>query len=183
MDFLPHLLSGLMFVAFLVVWGSTNHYRLKSYLKLIGTSGKMRILFSLVLVAQLFVRTLPRLPESLQFKGMDFVGVVLAFLGMALAVWAKLTMKKSWGAPGQHDPQMQPELVTSGPFHFSRNPIYVGLFLFLIGFELGMESWLILAAVPVAVIINRAVMKEEKRLEEIFGEKYQENFRRVRRYL
>ena len=123
-------LLGLMIVAIISVWWSTNYYPLKTYLRMIGVNGKLRLMPTVILVAQLFMPSLLRLPESLRLGGMDMVGAMLAFLGMALAVWAKLTMKKNWGVPGQDDPQMQPELVTSGPFRISRNPIYVGLFLF-----------------------------------------------------
>lgn len=113
----------------------------------------------------------------------SMIGLLLFFLGVTLASWAKRTMQKNWGEPGQHDITRQNTLVTAGPFTFSRNPIYVGLLLVYLGFEFTLGSWLAVGTIPLAIIIHRAVNKEETLLTKHFGATYRAYKKRVPRYV
>jgi protein-S-isoprenylcysteine O-methyltransferase Ste14 len=45
-------------------------------------------------------------------------------LGLGFAIWARVHIGRNWGTPmTQKD---EPELVTSGPYHLVRHPIYSG---------------------------------------------------------
>ena len=70
-----------------------------------------------------------------------FSGIIILWCGIILAAWAKIVMKTNWGRPGQHDIRKQHTLVTGGPFGYTRNPIYLGLILVFLGFELAMQSY------------------------------------------
>src|SRR5687768_7632847 len=77
------------------------------------------------------------------------------------------------------------QLVTGGPYRFTRNPMYVGMVLLLIGVAtmLGtLTPWLV---IPLFAwwIDRRFVRQEEVMLEERFGEPYREFKRRVRRWI
>ena len=53
------------------------------------------------------------------------IGLVLFALGLAFAIWARVHIGRNWGTPmTQKD---EPELVTSGPYHLVRHPIYAGI--------------------------------------------------------
>jgi len=76
------------------------------------------------------------------------------------------------------------KLVTSGMFAISRNPIYVCFLTFFTGLFLIHHNIVILAAVVVfALAIHRQVLREEKFLSSLHGEKYDEYCKKVRRYL
>ena len=76
-------------------------------------------------------------------------------------------------------------LVTDGVFAFSRNPIYLGMTVGLLGLFLALGSLSPLAVVPpfVYVIRTRFIAVEEQMLEAAFGEAYRDYRARVRRWL
>ncbi len=76
-------------------------------------------------------------------------------------------------------------LVTSGPFRFSRNPLYVSLVATLAAFGVLLGSaWYVLTAALLAVALDRLVIRqEEQRLHELFGREYADYVARVRRWL
>src|SRR5262249_31927742 len=76
-------------------------------------------------------------------------------------------------------------IVESGPYRFTRNPIYLGMFLGLIGLALAFDNlWLLMMLVPFAPVIHYgAVAREESYLERKFGDAYRGYRSRVRRWL
>lgn len=112
-----------------------------------------------------------------------YAGNALFFIGIILASWAKFIMGRNWGEPGQHDIKRQHDLVTSGPFAISRNPIYVGLLLIFFGFELTVSSWFVVGIIPVGYLIYTVVKKEELLLDNHFGKTYVTYKKRVPRFL
>ena len=91
------------------------------------------------------IRIQPFGPYALEFAR---AGVTLAYVGLAFAIWARVTLGRSWGMPmSLHD---NPELVTSGPYRFVRHPIYTGLSAMLIGTALVYP----LAVVPCVAMIS-----------------------------
>jgi len=98
------------------------------------------------------------------------VGLALFLLGLGLAVWARLYIGRNWGTPMSH--KNEPELVTTGPYHRIRHPIYTGLILALIGTALA-TTWygLIVAAVLAGFFIYSAT-REEAYLTGQFPDSY-----------
>jgi len=123
---------------------------------------------------------LPFLPDDLQ-KG--FLGVSVFVLALALLAWAIVTMT---GA-GSNVPTNRPTttIVESGPYRFTRNPIYLGMVLGLIGLGIAFDSlWLLIALLPFALVIRYGVVaREEAYLERKFGDVYRGYRSRVRRWL
>ena len=76
-------------------------------------------------------------------------------------------------------------LVTSGPFRVSRNPLYVSLVVTLAAFAVLLDSaWYALMAGLLGAALDRFVIREEeRRLHELFGREYAEYAARVRRWL
>jgi protein-S-isoprenylcysteine O-methyltransferase Ste14 len=76
-------------------------------------------------------------------------------------------------------------LVTSGPYRFTRNPMYLGMaFLYVaLAFALGV-IWALAILPAVVVIVDRFVIaREEPYLERKFGQAYRDYKARVRRWL
>ena len=76
-------------------------------------------------------------------------------------------------------------IVTSGPFRFTRNPLYVSLTLLYLGLTLAFNTWWgIVGLIPLLVVMHYGVvLREERYLEQKFGEMYRQYRSKVRRYL
>jgi protein-S-isoprenylcysteine O-methyltransferase Ste14 len=76
-------------------------------------------------------------------------------------------------------------LVTSGIHGWSRNPIYVGMFLLYAGIGIAARSpWILIFTLPIAITIRYGVVaREEAYLERRFGDAYRDYKSRVRRWL
>jgi protein-S-isoprenylcysteine O-methyltransferase Ste14 len=75
-------------------------------------------------------------------------------------------------------------LVTSGPYAVSRNPMYLGWALLQVGAGLVRGSRWMIAAVPVAAaFVHRDVRREERTLEDAFGDEFRRYRAAVPRYL
>ena len=77
------------------------------------------------------------------------------------------------------------ELVTSGPYQFSRNPMYVGLTLIYLGEAAVLDQlWPLLPLFAVLAYLDKVVIPyEESRLRATFGQEYERYGARVRRWV
>jgi protein-S-isoprenylcysteine O-methyltransferase Ste14 len=84
-------------------------------------------------------------------------------------------------------PSNQPvrALVTTGIHAWSRNPIYVGMFLLYAGIGVAaLSPWVLVLALPLLIILHYVVVaREEAYLERRFGDSYRDYKARVRRWL
>lgn len=134
-------------------------------------SRELRIRAVIVVAAILLVR-------SGAFRGHDHntdpwrtgIGLVLFALGLGFAIWARLHIGRNWGTPmTQKD---EPELVTSGPYHLVRHPIYSGILVAGAGTALALD-WLWLTAVALAgVYFLYSAIVEERYMTEQFPDYY-----------
>jgi protein-S-isoprenylcysteine O-methyltransferase Ste14 len=110
-------------------------------------------------------------------------GATVFGLALALFIWAIVTMTRA----GSNVPTNRPTttIVESGPYRFTRNPIYLAMFLGLIGLSLAFDNpWLLVTLVPFALVIRYGVVaREEAYLERKFGDVYRGYCSRVRRWL
>ena len=76
-------------------------------------------------------------------------------------------------------------LVTSGVFRFSRNPMYLGMLLFLLGTAiiLNIIGGLIISILFIFYMNFFQIIPEEKALENLFGKNYRNYRKTVRRWI
>ena len=117
-------------------------------------------------------------PERYLVGGLIAVAAIVIFI-----VWPFLQFKKSGQDPAPWTPT--PEIVVAGPYKFTRNPMYLGMILFCIGFAIILSEVWILILTPLCgwMIYNIAIKREEVYLEEKFGDSYRAYKRRVRRWI
>jgi protein-S-isoprenylcysteine O-methyltransferase Ste14 len=110
-------------------------------------------------------------------------GVLILICGTSLVISARIWFTRTGQSPIPWRPT--PELILRGPYRFTRNPMYVGVTLFVVGLGLTLNNiWISLFAVPALVVVHFiAVLPEERYLAEKFGEGYQSFLARVRRYV
>ncbi len=98
------------------------------------------------------------------------IGLGLFVAGLALAIWARLHLGRNWGTPMSE--KDEPELVTSGPYRWIRNPIYSGLILAMIGTAVAVTlTWLVVAVVAGGFFGYSAVV-EQRYLAARFPDSY-----------
>jgi protein-S-isoprenylcysteine O-methyltransferase Ste14 len=111
------------------------------------------------------------------------LGIAAALAAGALMLWAVFAMK----AGGTNVRPSRPvlKIVRSGPYRFTRNPMYLALCLLQLGLGFILDSWIVLLfTIPLALILHFGViLREEQYLESKFGEQYGMLQKAVRRWL
>lgn len=98
------------------------------------------------------------------------IGLAVFVLGLALAVWARVYLGRNWGMPMSR--KADPELVTAGPYHSIRHPIYSGIILAMIGTTIAVSLyWLVAVLLTGAYFIYSATV-EERSMTELFPDTY-----------
>jgi protein-S-isoprenylcysteine O-methyltransferase Ste14 len=116
--------------------------------------------------------------------------IIFRFLGIILTIAAILLFVKSVRIFNLRKEKLHPRSISTqifkdGPFQFSRNPIYLAMFVLLIGVGLTLNSfWFLYSGLVVAIMIHYGVIiPEENYLEKEFGKDYLEYKKTVRRWL
>ena len=126
---------------------------------------------------------LPALDFPLEARGPIAVAVALA--GVIVASVAFFQFRRAGTTVNPMKPAESAALVTQGIYRFSRNPMYVGDALMLIGWALWLANAAALALVALFVVyLNRyQIAPEERALGARYGAVYAEYCRAVRRWL
>jgi protein-S-isoprenylcysteine O-methyltransferase Ste14 len=111
------------------------------------------------------------------------LGGLLLVAGAALFVSAVREFRRA-GTPVPGNLQST-TVVRSGPYRFSRNPIYVAFSLLHLGIAISLDSvWLLATLVAtIAVMAFVVIPREERYMTRRFGADYLDYRRRVRRWL
>jgi protein-S-isoprenylcysteine O-methyltransferase Ste14 len=110
-------------------------------------------------------------------------GVILVALGLALVGFAAVSFRRARTSPIPIKPTTA--IVETGPYRFTRNPMYVGLAALYLGVTLWVDSLWPVLFLPVALFtVQRFVIaREERYLESKFGDQYRSYKARVRRWI
>jgi len=110
-------------------------------------------------------------------------GVAVLAASLVLVRVGQLQLKSSWrfGVDRAHPPD---ELITSGLFALSRNPIYLGMLMSGVGLFLALPNAVTFAIPNVAfVLLQTRIRAEEQFMEEVYGEEYRAYRLRTARWL
>lgn len=127
-----------------------------------------------------FVRALPVAHDG---RALDAAGTVSVVLGVGVAAWGMITFRRAHTAIIPLHPATR--IVDTGPYRFTRNPMYTGLTLVYLGVSLYMNSVWPLLALPIvlALLVRLVVRREEAYLRSAFPDEYVAYQARVRRWL
>jgi protein-S-isoprenylcysteine O-methyltransferase Ste14 len=121
----------------------------------------------------------PILPPAVAFW-VGF-GLAVAALAFTVAAWREMSRARTAVSPYTSSSA----LVRTGPFAYSRNPLYLSLVVLSIAFSLLTNTlWCVLLLIPAVVVLRRGVIaREEAYLERCFGEDYRLYCAATRRWL
>ncbi len=120
-------------------------------------------------------------PASIEVQ--QIVGMAIGIAGAIIALWCVFTFAFiGRGTPAPFDPPRR--LVIQGPYHFVRNPMYIGAGLALAGAALFYESMPLLGYTVFFFLVTHlsVVWYEEPALRRTFGQEYETYCRRVKRW-
>jgi protein-S-isoprenylcysteine O-methyltransferase Ste14 len=141
------------------------------------------IAWLLAVLAGLALHWLVPLPFMPPAVSAGWAGGAVFAAALALFAWAIITMTRA----GSNVPTNMPTktIVDTGPYRFTRNPIYLAMFGGLVGLAMAFDSlWLLAALVIFALVIRYGVVaREEAYLERKFDDIYHQYRSRVRRWL
>jgi protein-S-isoprenylcysteine O-methyltransferase Ste14 len=110
-------------------------------------------------------------------------GVLLILAGITLVVLAR----REFARHGERTDPGQPthSVMTSGVFSFTRNPLYLGIVVFVVGAALAFDlPWVLVLLIPSVVACHSILIAPEERyLASKFGEEYLAYTRSVRRWI
>ena len=125
------------------------------------------------------------LGERISYSPLLYIGIALCAVAFALAFSALGNFRRARTTPSPIAIHLAEKLVISGPYRFSRNPMYFSLVVLLIGITaiLG-DAWLLVGPAILALFIQRfQILPEERVMLEKFGANYQTYCLRVRRWI
>lgn len=98
------------------------------------------------------------------------LGLALFAVGLGFAIWARLNIGRNWGTPmTQKD---NPELVTSGPYHLVRHPIYSGVLVAGVGTAVALSWTWFIAVLLAGIYFIYSATVEERQLTAQFPDAY-----------
>ena len=128
-----------------------------------------------------------RIMPSLQFyfEGTNTLAIGLSVIGLGSGIMGVAQFKKAQTTVNPHTPEKSTNLVTSGIYQYTRNPMYLGLVLILLGWAFYLSHFLPFVLVPVFMVYMKRfqIQPEERMMTQKFGKAYQDYLIKVRRWI
>ena len=128
-----------------------------------------------------------KMVPSLTFllNGSTALAVGLGVIGMSLGVMGVTQFRIAQTTPNPQALEKVSSLVTSGIYRYSRNPMYLGLVLILLGWAFYLSHFLAFVLLPVFILYMTRfqIQPEEQMMARKFGKTYQAYLNKVRRWI
>ena len=131
----------------------------------------------------LMARSFPRLQFG--FPARTLLAATIAVAGAVIAASGVISFRRAKTTVNPMKPAAASSLVEFGIYSISRNPMYLGFFLLLVGWAIHLSNAAALVALPLFILyMNRFQIKpEEEILAALFGQAFEEYKSRVSRWL
>lgn len=140
-----------------------------------------------VIMIAMTMYVLSKIAVSLKFSliGSTWLAAMFIVVGLSLGVLGVLQFKKAQTTVNPHDISKASHLVTSGIFQYTRNPMYLGLSLILLGWAFYLSHYLAFIVLPIFIIYMTRfqILPEERMMTSLFGNSYQHYKDKVRRWI
>ncbi|WP_314885069.1 isoprenylcysteine carboxylmethyltransferase family protein [Psychrobacter immobilis] len=128
-------------------------------------------------------KMVPALTFSL--NGSTALAVGLGVMGLSLGIMGVTQFRIAQTTPNPQALEQVSSLVTSGVYQYSRNPMYVGLVLILLGWAFYLSHFLAFVLLPIFILYTTRfqIQPEERMMAQKFGKIYQDYLNKVRRWI
>ena len=128
-------------------------------------------------------KMVPALTFSL--NGSTALAVGLGVMGLSLGIMGVTQFRIAQTTPNPQALEKVSSLVTSGVYQYSRNPMYVGLVLILLGWAFYFSHLLAFVLLPIFILYMTRfqIQPEERMMAQKFGKTYQDYLNKVRRWI
>ncbi|MFY8325897.1 methyltransferase family protein [Pseudoalteromonas sp. ZZD1] len=115
----------------------------------------------------------------------SYVAAIFVVIGGIFCIAGVVSFRLAKTTVNPNNPEQATELVTTGVYKLSRNPMYVGFAFILLGWGVWLMSIWAIACIAgfVAYLTLFQIIPEERALSKIFGQQYTDYMNRVRRWL
>src|SRR5687768_11909847 len=122
---------------------------------------------------------------ALSIPSQEFIALGLALLGATISILGVLSFRRAGTTVNPLKPGAASSLVRSGVYRVTRNPMYLGFLMLLLGWGIYLSNALALLFVPMFVVyMNKfQIEPEERALTARFGQEFVVYSMRVRRWL
>jgi len=120
-----------------------------------------------------------------RFPARDLVAVSLALAGAVTSALGVISFGRARTTVNPMKPESSSSLVTSGIYRLTRNPMYLGFLLVLLGWAVFLSSILAFLFLPAFIVYMNhfQIEPEERALATLFGEAFAAYKARARRWL
>ncbi|MBL4639053.1 MAG: isoprenylcysteine carboxylmethyltransferase family protein [Kordiimonadaceae bacterium] len=185
-----------LLIAGAIIWGAARMIYLwrAQGVSVLAVSGRNRTatdycLAATAIILDAYLCLRPFYPEIDTFvftttPGLPGTGLILMVVGVTVAIICQLGMGSAWRIGVPEERETSQSLVTTGLHAYSRNPIYVGIMLFIIGSAfIAPGPITTLSTIATWLFLQPLVKGEEAFMADAFGEEYQIYCTCVRRWL
>ncbi|OUS31169.1 hypothetical protein A9Q98_03380 [Thalassotalea sp. 42_200_T64] len=122
---------------------------------------------------------------SIAFAYNNLLALIIAIFGVIVVATGVINFKKADTTVDPRTPEQVNELVVSGVYQYSRNPMYLGFALMLLALAIYLQTiasyiWVIIFC---RYLYHFQIMPEERALEKLFGQSYTDYCQKVRRWI
>ena len=110
------------------------------------------------------------------------LGAVVFTAGLAIALLGRIQLGNNWSDIESAVVRRKHQVVSRGIYRYVRHPIYSGDLLLLLGFEIAVNSWLVIGAILLVPVVFRQAVKEEQALSHTLPG-YRQYCERTRRFI
>ena len=135
--------------------------------------------FVFLLAQTLFLDVLPISEKALVLR---LVGCLMFIGGLSIAMAGRWQLGDNWVDLEDYQVAPQQTIVASGIYRYIRHPIYAGDLLMLLGLQLALNSWLVLAVIIPTLVVVRQARAEEVLLSRVLTD-YEAYRRRTKGFI
>ena len=119
------------------------------------------------------------------FPFQNFISLATLLIGLGFMFLGVKEFKKLQTTVNPLNPEAATSLVTSGVFSVTRNPMYLGMSFILLATSIFSGAWLglLLILIFMGYITLFQILPEEKAMQDLFGETFEDYKARVRRWI